>query len=196
MLSSFFNDADELEKTLAIGLYHRFKKEKDFDERPEYKEEDPYAFEHFVAKVLETQFGGKAVPTKKSGERGIDIIHERAEGLYLGQVKCELGKVNYVPAAVLHSQMVKQNAVGGYVIAVRDFEQSAIDHVVGININLIDGKQLVHMWLNPQAAYDKTFIERLLDAIGEEIRKHFSQLKNTIATFVREKLPFNLEKMK
>ena len=109
-----------------IILYHRFRKDKDKSENIEYRHEDPYDFESFVAKMLERKYGGKAIATKKSGERGIDIEHQRSEGLFLGQVKCELNNINYVPAAVLYSQMMKQGAVGGYVISVRDFEQSFI----------------------------------------------------------------------
>ena len=196
MINQYLNNDEEFETTLAIGLYHRFKKDKDPAEISEYNQDDPYTFEHFVAKVLESQFGGKAVPTKKSGERGIDIIHSRPEGLFLGQVKCELSKVNYVPVAVLHSQMVKKNAVGGYVISVRDFEKSANDHIDGTNISLIDGKQLVHMWLNPVSAYKKSWLELIFTAIGGQVSIFLSRLKSSITSSIKEIFPNNIGKIK
>ena len=147
-----FSNIEELENTLVIDLYHRFKKDKDECENDEYKREDPYHFESFVEKNLEGQYGGQATVTRKSGDGGIDIVHKRSEGLFLGQVKCELNNVSYVPAAILHSQMVKQGAVGGYVISARDFEQSTKEYVKELNIQLINGKELVKLWLNPQSA--------------------------------------------
>lgn len=189
-------DDEELAKTLTIGLYHRFKKDKDANESSEYKQESPYDFESFVAKILQRQYGGQINVTSKSGDGGIDIEHQRSEGLFLGQVKCELNNVNYIPAAVLHSQMVKQGAVGGYVISVRDFEQSTKDYVQGLNIQLINGKELVKMWLHPQPASKKSFIEELMDTIEAKIKQFLSSVTQDIATFFKELTPFNLNKGK
>lgn len=196
MISSLFADDEELEKTLVIGLYHRFKKDKDESETIEYKQEYPYDFESFVAKTLERKYGGKAIATKKSGDGGIDIVHQRPEGLFLGQVKCELNNINYVPVAVLHSQMVKQGAVGGYVISVRDFEQSAKEHVEGLNIQLINGKELINIWLHPEPAYKKSFLEELMDALEAKVQEFFSKVAQNIATFFKELVSFNKGKIK
>lgn len=109
-------------------------------------------------------------------------------------MKCELNNINYVPVAVLHSQMVKQGAVGGYVISVRDFEQSAKKHVEGINIQLINGKELVNMWLHP--VYKKSFLEELIDAIKTRMRNTFSEIVQDFAKFIKNNMPFNINKDK
>ena len=194
VINSLFADNEELEKTLVIGLYHRFKKDKDESEKIEYKNEYPYDFESFVAKTLERKYGGNAIATKKSGDGGIDIEHRRSEGLFLGQVKCELNNINYVPAAVLHSQMIKRGAVGGYVISVRDFEQSAKEHVEGLNIQLINGLELVNIWLHPEAAYKKLFFEQLRDAIKAKVQELFSQGTQNLKTYFKELVSFNSNK--
>jgi restriction system protein len=196
MGNPLFTDNDEIEKTLVIGLYHRFKKEKDESENIDYRQEDPYDFESFVAKTLERKYGGKAIATKKSGERGIDIEHRRSEGLFLGQVKCELNNINYVPVAVLHSQMIKQGAVGGYVISVRDFELSAKEHVEGLSIQLINGRELVNIWLHPEPAYKKLFLEELMDAIETKVQELFSQITQNLKTYFKELVSFNSNRSK
>lgn len=196
MTDLLFHNEEELNKTLVIGLYHRFKKDKDESEHEEYKHENPYDFESFVARTLENQYGGRATVTRKSGDGGIDIVHVRPEGLFLGQVKCELNNVSYIPAAVLHSQMVKQGAAGGYVISIRDFEQSTLEYVKDLNIQLINGKELVHLWLNPQPAYKKSYLEELLQAIEVKVREFFFGMAKTVVTYLKELVPTNLGKDK
>lgn len=196
MINSLFSDSEELEKTLVIGLYHRFKKDKDGSENIEYKQEDPYDFESFVAKALERKYGGKAIVTKKSGERGIDIEHMRSEGLFLGQVKCELNNINYEPVAVLHSQMIKKDAVGGYVISVRDFELSAKEHVEGLSIQLINGRELVNIWLHPDPAYKKSFFRQLMDVFEIKVQEYFSQVTQNLKTYFKDLVSFNSSRNK
>lgn len=87
--------------------------------------------------------------TKSSGDFGIDIEEQTEEGLYLGQVKCynDMNLVGFGPIATIHSQMVKQGAVGGYVVTTSDYTSNARNYAEGLDIDLINGSQLVELWL-------------------------------------------------
>jgi restriction system protein len=146
---------DELNKILVGGLYHRFKHE-------EGKEEDtPWDFEEFVGNVIEQIRGGTVKVTQKTNDGGIDLIHLKDDGLYLGQVKCyapNSHKVDYEPIAILHSQMVKHNAKGGFLVTTSIYNDNAISYAEGLNIELIDGKHLLQMWLQMMEETQKTYI--------------------------------------
>lgn len=125
-------------------MYNRFKR--DLEQK---KDEDPLLFEHFVADIMTTVRGGSSYVTKSTGDFGIDIEERTEKGLYLGQVKCfnDTNLVGYAPIAIIHSQMVKQGAVGGYVVTTSDFTSGARSYAQGLNIELINGRQLVELWL-------------------------------------------------
>lgn len=55
--------------------------------------------------------------------------------------------VGFGPIAIIHSQMVKQDAIGGYVITTSDFTSNARNYAEGLDIDLINGTQLVELWL-------------------------------------------------
>jgi restriction system protein len=133
---------DEMKKTLLVGLYHRYKKTE------EEKEENPLEFEHFVAQIMEGYFDSVTHVTGGSNDFGVDIEETREDGLYLGQVKCyaEHNLVGYEPIAIIHSQMIKQNAKGGYVVTSSSFTPNARKYIEGLNIKLIDGNQLIDYW--------------------------------------------------
>lgn len=135
---------EDMKQTLRTGLYNRFKREVEQE-----KEEDPYMFELFVADVMASVRGGELFVTKGSGDFGIDIEEHTPEGLYLGQVKCygDFNLVGFAPIAIVHSQMIKQGAVGGYVVTTSDFSPNAYLYARGLNIELINGNQLVELWL-------------------------------------------------
>lgn len=137
-----FTSHEEMKETLRIGLYNRFKREEESD-----KEEDPLLFEHFVADVMGSVRGGRTFVTKGSGDYGVDIEEQADRGLYLGQVKCYKDPIGYEPIAIIHSQMMKQNAVGGYVVTTSQFTPNAYAYAKGLNIDLINGNQLVELWL-------------------------------------------------
>jgi len=144
---------EDVQQILRAGMHGRFHK-------------DPYAFEHFVANVLHEHFGGVIEVTRASGDGGVDIKHTlqnipeedqelpkynhyRPEGLYLGQVKCYAldKKIGYIPIAILHSQMVKQNAKGGFFVTTSSYNESARVYADGLNIKLIDGEEFLQMWM-------------------------------------------------
>ncbi|MEO2214271.1 restriction endonuclease [Paenibacillus amylolyticus] len=139
-----FSSHEDMKETLRIGLYNRFKRDLE-----EEKEENPLLFEHFVAEIMSSVRGGTTHVTKSSGDFGIDIEEQTEEGLYLGQVKCynDMNLVGFGPIAIIHSQMVKQDAIGGYVITTSDFTSNARNYAEGLDIDLINGTQLVELWL-------------------------------------------------
>lgn len=138
-----FRSHEEMYQTIALGLYHRFKLE-------EGKSESPWDFEHFVKEVLQDLYGGEAFVTPGSGDMGVDIKQTRQEGLFLGQVKCYAldQPVSYEPIAILHSQMINQQATGGFIVTTSTFSESAKNYLsqIGANIELIDGQRFIHYW--------------------------------------------------
>jgi restriction system protein len=73
----------EMQKTMTMGLYYRFKKDDETDEKKKeeklskiFLREDPLLFEDFVAKVLCDYYGGSYFVTQKSGDYGVDIEHK------------------------------------------------------------------------------------------------------------------------
>lgn len=139
-----FSSHEDMKETLRIGLYNRFKRDLE-----EEKEENPLLFEHFVAEIMSSVRGGTTHVTKSSGDFGIDIEEQTEEGLYLGQVKCynDMNLVGFGPIAIIHSQMVKQDAVGGFVVTTSDYTSNARNYAEGLDIDLINGTQLVELWL-------------------------------------------------
>lgn len=126
-----FSSHEDMKETLRIGLYNRFKRDLEQE-----KDDDPLMFEHFVADILTTVRGGNTYVTKSSGDFGVDIEEQTENGLYLGQVKCynDMNLVGFGPIAIIHSQMVKQGAVGGYVVTTSDFTSNARIYAEGLNI--------------------------------------------------------------
>lgn len=86
--------------------------------------------------------------TKSSGDFGVDIEHGVVETKVLGQVKCYREDMGYEPIAILHSNMIKQNALKGYVVSTAGFNENARSYARGLNIDLINGMDLVEMWIN------------------------------------------------
>ncbi|MCH1627420.1 restriction endonuclease [Ferdinandcohnia quinoae] len=141
----------EIKKTLAMGLYLRFRKE--ITENPPkysvlYIKEDPITFESFVAKIIEKTKGGSTWVSPPSGDFGVDFEHRTEDDLFLGQVKCYQGDLSYEPIALIHSNMIKQGAIGGYVITTGSFTSAAREYADGLNVELIDGVKLIELWLD------------------------------------------------
>lgn len=144
--------ADEFKKTLALGLYQRFCQEVEEKKySTTYLKSNPLDFEHFVADVLKHRYGFEAFVTKSSGDFGVDIEHGVGDGKVLGQVKCYREDMGFQSIAILHSNMVKQNASKGYVVSTADFNENARSYAEGLNIDLINGMDLVEMWINSKS---------------------------------------------
>lgn len=134
----------EMKRTLLNGLVARFGKSvSDTD-----GDETPLDFERFVAKLWRMQYGGKTSVTRANADFGVDIEYREGEDLYLGQVKCYHpdNKVGYEPIAIIHSQMIKQGARGGFVVTTSDFTANAKKYAQGLGIELVNGPQLIELW--------------------------------------------------
>jgi restriction system protein len=134
----------EMHDTIAMGLHARFR----IDDENEEKE-NPFDFEYFVSRIMSDYYGGTTYVTPPISDYGVDIEDEREDGLYLGQVKCYApGKnfVNFEAIAIIHSQMVKQGAKGGYVVTTSEFTPNARKYAAEVGVELIEGKDLVRLW--------------------------------------------------
>ncbi|MDY0404328.1 restriction endonuclease [Virgibacillus sp. 179-BFC.A HS] len=145
-----------LKRTMAMGLASRFNFPRTKNDNNEWEFEKatnlflrqtPLEFEDFVADIFRKKFGGYVYTTSKLGDFGVDFENEREEGLYLGQVKAYKDDVGFEPIALLHSNMVKRGAKGGYVVTTSDFTSAAKEYANGLDITLINGTQLVTYWL-------------------------------------------------
>jgi restriction system protein len=160
LIASQIDKSVKVKKTLAMGLYLRFKKEKE-DEKTSYSKlfikEDPISFESFVASIYEASKGGITFVTPPTHDFGVDFEHELKDGLYLGQVKCHKDDLCYEPIAILHSNMVKRNAKGGYVVTTGSFTKNALEYAASLNnIELIDGVKLVEIWMESLEATESS----------------------------------------
>ena len=150
LIDQYLTSNEEMKKTLAMGLYLRFKK--DTEEKPVnyssiFLKENPIAFETFVAETMKKSRCGSTWVSPPSNDEGIDFEHTTDKGLYLGQVKCYQGDLSFEPIALVHSNIVKRDAVGGYVITTGSFTENARQYARDLEIELISGVELVDEWL-------------------------------------------------
>lgn len=155
---------EEMIKTLAMGLYFRFKE--DTEENLEsyssiFLKQSPISFESFVAEIIKTSRGGSIWVSPPSNDQGVDFEHTSDDGLYLGQVKCYQGNLSYEPIALIHSNMVKRNAIGGYVITTGSFTENARKYAQDLDIELINGVELVKEWLTSLRKSEKEINQSL-----------------------------------
>src|SRR5690606_16601584 len=94
------------------------------------------------------KYGESSYVTKSSRDFGVDIEHGVGDGKVLGQVKCYKDDVGYEPIALIHSNMIKQNASRGYVVTTSNFTPQARTYAEGLDVDLITGTELVELWLN------------------------------------------------
>ncbi|SHG65610.1 restriction system protein [Ornithinibacillus halophilus] len=97
---------------------------------------------------MKNRFRGSVEVTPKSNDFGVDFTHQREDGLYLGQVKVHTSDLDYTAIALVHSNMVKMEANGGYVITTSDFTPSARQYAKDLKIDLINGIELVEHWID------------------------------------------------
>jgi restriction system protein len=135
---------EDIRRILLAGMFQRFA-------------DTPTDFEHFVAETLKSWYGGEVEVTKASGDGGIDIVHQRDGTLRLGQVKCyaPTNAVDYVPIALLHSQMVRMGAGGGFVVTTSTFNDGAVSYAESVGIELWDGEQFLDMWMETVRAHEE-----------------------------------------
>lgn len=142
VIASLTDCNGEMKRTLLNGLVTRFSRT-DTD-----NDEISLDFERFVAKLWRMHYGGKTSVTRANADFGVDIEYREGEDLYLGQVKCYSleNKVDFEPLAVIHSQIVKQGAKGGFVVTTSDFTANAKKYAQGLELELVNGPQLIELW--------------------------------------------------
>src|SRR5699024_7478798 len=133
LLTNSLVASDEIKKTLAMWLYLRCRRE---DENAIFIKQDPITFETFIADAFESARGGNTWVSRPSGDFDVVFEHNIGSNKYLGQVKCEKDNITFDPIAILHSNMVKQNAKGGYVITTSAFTKAAKQYAEGIDVEL------------------------------------------------------------
>ncbi len=136
MIMDLVHVNDDMHHTLLLGIYHRFQKEEGVE------------FHRFVGNILEDFHGGKTSVTSEDDEYGIDLVHQRNNGTYFGKVLClsPEEKVDMDPIVFVHSNMVKFGADYGFVMTTGQFTSNAKKYAEGLNIELIEGDELVRLW--------------------------------------------------
>ncbi|MEB9907858.1 restriction endonuclease [Bacillus anthracis] len=143
-----FNKDEDFKRTLAMGLYYRFMKPVENEKCSSvFIRQTPLEFEAFVADVIEKYYGGSAFVTVDTGDHGIDFEHTVNGELYLGQVKCLCIDMSYKAIALVHSNIVKKGAIGGYVVSTGGFSKNAKLYAEELNVQLIDGSRLAEMYM-------------------------------------------------
>lgn len=142
----------QVHRTLATGLYGRFRQEgedlADADAKEissVYIRSNPYELAYFVAEILEGTYGGQAYVTQ-SAEPGVDIEHERKDGLYLVQVRCSRRDTDAEAVALLHSQVMRRKARGGWIVSTGGLTEAAKRYADETDLVWVDGIRLVQLW--------------------------------------------------
>jgi restriction system protein len=86
------------------------------------------------------------------------IVLTREDGLYLGQVKCYYYDLSYEPIALVHSQIEKQGAAGGFVVTTGSFTENALTYWHELKI---DGQTLVKYWVESEGNKVKAYESNL-----------------------------------
>lgn len=145
---SRFNKDEEFKRTLAMGLYYRFMKPQENEKCSSvFIRQTPTEFEIFVADIFEKYYGGSTYVTSGSGDYGVDFEHQVNGELFFGQVKCYCKDLPFNAVALIHSNMIKHGAKGGYVVSTGSFSVNARKYAEGLNIELIDGTRLAEMYM-------------------------------------------------
>lgn len=150
------NSENNIYETLALGMYHRFCS--------------------IDSNLSPIESNGKETPITRNKDT------------YLAQVKCynPTDKIKYEPISILHSNIIKRNAVGGYFVTTSDYNENAKKYAEGLNIKLINGFELAQYWLGEKESWihesqNKTHLEELFSSI----EGFFKEIYNTIVKKVK-----------
>lgn len=121
----------------------RIKKANFFSRNSLYYNYDPYQFEDVVAEIFR-HFGFSATVTRRSGDRGIDIILSDASAKYAVQCKQYNKSVGAGAIRDFVGSLAIQNFSMGYFVTTSTFTQPAIQEAneAPYKIKLVDGNQL------------------------------------------------------
>src|SRR5699024_4926372 len=134
LIAQHVNLREEMKKTLVIGLYIRFKSESAENHSTyssNFIKEDPLMYEHVIADLFREKRGGSSWVSPSIEYFGVDFEHRTEEGLFLGQVKCSRKDIPFDPIALIHSNIEKADAKGGYVITTSSFTSAAKQYAKG-----------------------------------------------------------------
>ncbi|MBO0991779.1 restriction endonuclease [Bacillus sp. SD088] len=181
LINRQLHSSEEVKWTLAMGLYLRFKLEEENSsendgqdeeagphDTKQFIKEDPLIFEDFVADIFERARGGETDVLPSRQDFGVDFKHKTDDGLFLGQVKCWKEDVDFEPIALIHSNMVKKQAVGGYVITTSAFTEAAKEYAEPLDIELINGSKLVELWMEALQSNEEEIKKVLPDVYRTE----------------------------
>ncbi|WP_088105223.1 restriction endonuclease [Halalkalibacter urbisdiaboli] len=141
----------DVRRTIATGLYYRFKNGKD-----SYTD---MTFEEFVVDLFEKTYGGELFYTSIAEGFGVDFEDRREDGRYFIQLKCSQEDVSFHDVALLHSAVVKWDSAGGYIATTASFTKEAVEYGEGLGITLINGIDLADMWLKALQEQEEYMIE-------------------------------------
>lgn len=104
---------------------------------------DPYEFEAFVARLFEAQGFTDVVLAGRSGDRGVDVIGNDADGNgTVIQCKRWIGNVSATPIQRIHSFAVTRGAVRKILVTTSDYTPQAIQEAENTETELINGDRL------------------------------------------------------
>ncbi|MCT2344781.1 restriction endonuclease [Bacillales bacterium AN1005] len=147
LIMQHLHTSQDMKKTLALGLYLRFLPTGKKLENHSLLLKDDITLEAFTASLLEKTRGGTAWVLADADRLGINLEHQTKEGLFLGQIVRTEHEIGFEQIALVHSNVVKKRAAGGYVVTAGIFSEDAIVYAKGLNIELIDGVGLTDLWL-------------------------------------------------
>lgn len=143
-----FNKGEEFKRTLCMGIYYRFMKQQEGEKvSSSFIRQTPLEFEVFAAQIIEKVYGGICSVTSASGDFGVDIEHRVNGKIFYGQCKVYCTDLPFNSIALIHSNMVKHGAEGGYIITTSAFSANAKKYAQGLNIELIDGPRIAELYM-------------------------------------------------
>ncbi len=147
--------SDHFLRTAAAGIFERFS-DKELSSNI-FLTETETDFITFAAQIMQRVDQGTIYITYKSQYGYPHFEIERADGIYPGIAIVESADITYEKIALLHSHLIQQQAQGGYVITTSNFTTQAYEYAKNLEIELINGKQLVTYWLQAMdhAIYEK-----------------------------------------
>jgi restriction system protein len=115
-------------------------------------------FESFVCAAFE-QEGYQATLSRQGADGGVDIVLRNGDTKLL--VQCKQWRTNQVSVREvreLHGVVAAEHASGGVFVCSGDYSPAARDFAKQIGMRLIDGSDLVHWILEPEAqpAFDRS----------------------------------------
>lgn len=135
------------------------------------KQMDPFEFEKFIKEMYELM-GYNAKLTKKTNDGGKDIILIKDNVLSLVECKrYNSPKVTRPDIQKFHSALIDSKAAKGFFITTGEFTKPAIDYCKEIEIELINGEDLI------------TQLESLIKNVKQDVEAKDLEILNKIVPY-------------